>query len=199
MLFCDYEPAPLIFEIRGLPKDKSFLNTAWDKNREVSHDSYFGIRQGTVIHCEGGYVAQNKAFDKQGKLIQQFQATTPNLNVNFIEAVRSRKAEDLVSDINQGHQTVSLIHMANISYRLGKTVSAGEIKERIAGRKELTNAFERFKQHLQANDVDVDKINCGPMLTMDPAKERFTGDFAAEANKLARGEYRKGFVVPEKV
>ena len=32
-----------------------------------------------------------------------------------------------------------------------------------------------------------------------PASERFTGDLSAEANKLATREYRKPFVVPEKV
>jgi hypothetical protein len=199
LIFYDYRPAPVIFEIRGLPKDKSFLNTAWDKAGNASMDTYCGIRQGTVIHCEGGYVAQNEAFDKDGKLIRRFQPTTPNLNVNFIEAVRSRRASDLAADILDGHLTVSLIHMGNISYRVGKTLSAGEVKERIMGQKELLSAFERFKDHLRSNDVDVDKMIAGPMLTMDPARERFTGDLSAEGNKLATGEYRKPFVVPEKV
>jgi len=199
LMFYDYRPAPIVFEIRGLPKDKSFLNTAWDKAQNTSMDTYCGIRQGTVIHCEGGYVAQNKAFDKDGTLIRQFQPTTPNLNVNFIEAVRSRRASDLVADIQDGHLTVSLIHMANISYRVGKTLSAGQIKERILGQKELLDAFERFKDHLRANDVDVDQMIAGPMLTMDPARERFTGDLSAEANRLVSGEYRKPFVVPERV
>ena len=35
--------------------------------------------------------------------------------------------------------------------------------------------------------------------SVDPARERFTGDFAAEANKLARGSYRKPFVVSEAI
>ena len=198
-MYFDYQPAPIIFEIRGLPKDKSFLRAPWDKNRNVSMDTYCGIRQGTVIHCEGGYIAQNKAFEQNGKLIREFQPTTPNLYVNFIQAVRSRRQADLAADILEGHRTVSLIHMGNISYRLGTTVPAGEIKERLLGRKELLSAFERFKGHLRANDADVDKMICGPMLTVDPARERFTGDFAAEANKLARGSYRKPFVVPEAI
>ena len=199
LMFYDYQPAPILFEIRGLPKEKSLLATAWDRNQNQTMDSDCGIRQGTIIHCEGGYVAQNKAYDKDGKLIKQFQPESPNLNVNFIEAVRSRKQHDLVADILDGHQTVALIHMANISYRLGKAAPAGEMRERIAGKRELTAAFDRFRGHLRANDVDVDKMIGGPMLTMDPASERFTGDYGAEANKLARGEYRKPFIVPEKV
>ncbi len=199
LMFYDYQPAPIIFEMRGLPKDKSFLNTAWDKSQNTSMDTYCGIRQGTVIHCEGGYIAQNKAFDKDGKLIRQFEPTTPNLNVNFIEAMRSRRASDLAADILDGHLTVSLIHMSNISYRIGKTLSAGEIKERITGKKELLGPFDRFKDHLSANNVNVNKMTAGPLLTMDPTRERFTGDLSTEANKLVSRDYRKPFVVPEKV
>jgi predicted dehydrogenase len=199
LMFYDFQPAPVIFEIRGLPRDKSFLASAWDKNQAATMDSYCGIRQGTVVHCEGGYVAQNKAFDQDGKLIRQFQPTSPNLNVNFIEAVRSRKAGDLVSPILEGHETVALIHASNISYRVGKTLSAGEIKERIGGNNDMVEAFGSFQEHLKVNDVDVDKMIAGPMLAIDPAGERFTGDFSAEANQLARGEYRKPFIVPEKV
>lgn len=193
LMFYDYQPAPILFEIRGLPKTKALRGTPWDKRQAETMDTMCGIRQGTTIHCEGGYVAQNKAFDKNGKLIQEFKPTSPNLNVNFIEAVRSRKQETLVADIEEGHQTVALIHMANISYRLGKTAPAGAMQPPMAG------AYDRFRAHLEANEVDLKHVVAGPTLTMDAAKERFTGEHAAEANKLARGTYRKPFVVPEKV
>jgi predicted dehydrogenase len=199
LMYYDYEPAPIIFEIRGLPKDRSLLSTVWSKDQNASMDTYRGIRQGTVIQCEGGYIAQNKAFDRDGSLIRQFTPTTPNLNVNFVEAVRSRRREDLVAEIAEGHLSVGLIHMANISYRVGKAMPAAEVKERIEGSKELVNAYERFKAHLAANDVEVDKMIAGPMLTMDGARERFTGDASGAANQLLTREYRKPYVVPEKV
>jgi predicted dehydrogenase len=196
LAFYDYEPAPIIFEIRGLPRDKSSMDRPWGAN---AMDNYRGVRQGTVVHCEGGYVAQNKAFDSGGKLIREFQPTTPQLYTNFIDVVRSRKESDLGADILDGHLTVSLIHTANISYRVGKAVPAGEIKERILGRKELTGAFERFTEHLRACGVGTDRMTLGPMLAIDPVRERFTGDLSAEANKLVSKQYRKPFVVPEKV
>ncbi len=199
LMFYDYQPAPILFEIRGLPKEKSLMQTAWDKNQPQTMDAMCGIRQGTIIYCEGGYVAQNKAYDKDGKLIQQFQPESPNLNVNFIEAVRSRKQETLVADIEEGHQTVALIHMANISYRVGKSASAGEAQERIRGNREFSAAFGRFEEHLKANGVERSPLTVGPMLAMDPAAEKFHGDLAVQANELARGKYRKPYVVPEKV
>jgi len=40
------------------------------------------------------------------------------------------------------------------------------------------------------------KIVLGPMLTLDPATELYTGEFAAEANKLDKETYRKEFSIP---
>ena len=39
---------------------------------------------------------------------------------NFVEAVRSRKAETLNADAFQGHLSAALAHLANISYYLGE-------------------------------------------------------------------------------
>lgn len=199
--FLDYEPAPILFEVRGLPKDKSYLAGHWEKNARQTMDSYKDIQIGLVVHCEGGYVASNKAFDKDGRLIKQFEPTNEDLAANFIKAVRSRKASDLQGDVLQGHLSAALIHMTNASYRLGKAKSPGEIKERIQGHPALVAAHERFVEHLSANGIALDKTPAilGLWLTMDPEKERFTGDLSDEANKLVTRDYREPFVVPEEV
>jgi predicted dehydrogenase len=198
IIYFDYEPAPILFEVRGLPKDKSFLGNSWDAKAMDSHD---GMQIGVVVHCENGYVAGNKAFDRDGKLIQQFKPTTPDLNSNFIEAVRSRRAGDLVGDILQGHLSAALVHMGNISYRLGKATPSAEIAEKIRGQKELASSYERFQAHLAANGIDLAKTPAalGPLLTMDSDTERFTGEFGPAANTLVSRQYREPFVVPEKV
>ncbi|MBM3802459.1 MAG: Gfo/Idh/MocA family oxidoreductase [Acidimicrobiia bacterium] len=41
---------------------------------------------------------------------------------NFIQAVRSRKPEMLNADIEEGHRSSALAHLANLSYRLGRTL-----------------------------------------------------------------------------
>jgi predicted dehydrogenase len=198
IVWFDYEPAPIIFEVRGLPKDKSLLKDSWDAK---AMDSYCGQQTGVVVHCENGYVAANKAFDKDGKLTREFKPTTPDLCANFIQAVRSRRAEDLVGDILQGHLSAALVHMGNISYRLGKAAPGAETAERIRGHKELLASYERFQAHLAANGIDLAKTPAalGPMLTMDNDSERFAGEFSQDANKLVSREYRAPFVVPEKV
>ena len=42
---------------------------------------------------------------------------------NFIEAVRSRKQADLNAPIEEGAISTTLVHLANISYRLGRTLN----------------------------------------------------------------------------
>ncbi len=39
---------------------------------------------------------------------------------NFIDCVRSRKREDLTCEVEQGHLSTSLCHLANISFRVGR-------------------------------------------------------------------------------
>jgi hypothetical protein len=204
--FYDYDPVPIIFEMRGLPKEKSLLQTEWNKNYTQTMDYYRGLQKGTFVQCEGGYLAQATAFDKGGKTIKDFggpgggSGGGHSEHASFIKGVRSRKTTDLAGDMLQGHLSAALIHMGNISYRLGKVASTNEIRERIGGRKDLRNVYEGFREHLAKLGIDIDKsVVAGPMLTMDSQTERFTGEFSAEANALLSREYRKPFVVPEKI
>ncbi|MCC6126380.1 MAG: Gfo/Idh/MocA family oxidoreductase [Pirellulales bacterium] len=206
LVYFDYRPAPLIVEIHNLPKNKSFLKNAvpgkddWGKN---SMESYRGIASGKVIHCENGYVVgtvkSHAAFDNDGKKIQEFKSSAPDLDRNFIDVVRSRRAGDLSADIEEGHLSAALVHLGNISHRVGKTSPDGEICDRIEGDKELAAAYRRLKDHLLANGVDFDKtpVTLGPMLTFDAGAERFVGDFSQEANPFLTRKYRPPFVVPE--
>ena len=57
---------------------------------------------------------------------------------NFVEAVRSGKDDALHSDIVEGHMSTSLCHLANISYRTGRSLK-------------FTSAAERF---VDAPDAD---------------------------------------------
>ncbi len=42
---------------------------------------------------------------------------------NWVLAVRSRRRGDLTAEIEQGHFSSALCHLANIAYRVGRTVS----------------------------------------------------------------------------
>jgi predicted dehydrogenase len=52
---------------------------------------------------------------------------------NFIDCVRSRKKEDLGAPIEEGHISCTLMHLANVSYRLGRTLNFDPRKEEVIG------------------------------------------------------------------
>ena len=192
IVFLDYKPAPIIFEVRGLPRAKG----------DSAMDDFRGTRAGVVVQCEDGYIVGGWAYDNNGKKIKQFKRTGGSgHHANFIKAVRSRKISDLNADIAEGHLSSSLCHMGNVSYRLGKETSRNEVMEAIKGNKEMTDSYERFQEHLLVNGVDVKATPriLGPWLEMDTDKERFVGDFQEQANKLAKRKYREPFVVPDQV
>lgn len=52
---------------------------------------------------------------------------------NFIDCVRSRKKEDLNAPIEEGHISCGLVHLANVSYRLGRTLRCDPDNGRVIG------------------------------------------------------------------
>jgi predicted dehydrogenase len=199
--FLDYKPAPLIFEVRALPKSKEFLAQNWEKNSNTTMDSHQGVRVGVIVHCENGYIAQNKAFDNQGKLVEEFKPANESEEENFIKALRSRKSSDLQANMLDGHLSAALVHMINISHRIGRETPGGQIRETVRGQKDFAEACERFFAHLAANEIDMRKhlVTLGPWLKMEPKEERFVGAFSERANQLLTRDYRRPYVVPEKV
>ncbi len=52
---------------------------------------------------------------------------------NFIGCVRSRKKEDLHAPIEEGHISCTLVHLANVAYRLGRTLKFDPETEQVIG------------------------------------------------------------------
>jgi len=194
------EGAPLLFDNRGLPMK--------DMNWAKGYEPVFRIngktgapRIGNVIHCEGGFVAESKAYDNDGKAIHKFSNFDEGAShmKNFIESVRAGKIINPNLHVAHGYHAAALAHLANASYRLGKQLSVDEIKERLANDKAGQETLADFVANLEANKIDlaVEKISVGPWLEFDPVSEKFTGAFAEEANKLAQDEYAAGFELPK--
>ena len=193
IVFHNYQAAPLIFEVRGLPS-----HAGSDKMGQ-----YRGASIGVVIDCEHGYmVVPNytgaNAYDKDGNEIKKFDGGG-NHYANFFKAVRSRKPGDLNAEILEGHLSSALCHTGNISYRLGAEKNPREIFDAIKSDKEATESFGRFEEHLAVNGVDLvkTKATVGAFLKMNPKSERFTNN--TKANEMLTRDYRHPFVVPEKV
>ena len=61
---------------------------------------------------------------------------------NFLAAVRSRRSDQLTAPIEEGHISCTLIHLANASYRLGRTLNFNPETEQVIGDDEA-NALMR--------------------------------------------------------
>jgi predicted dehydrogenase len=55
---------------------------------------------------------------------------------NFVDCIRSRRAEDIHSPIEEAHISTTLVHLANASYRLGRTLQFDPAKEEVIGDEE---------------------------------------------------------------
>ncbi|HEX4647063.1 MAG TPA: gfo/Idh/MocA family oxidoreductase, partial [Verrucomicrobiae bacterium] len=118
---------------------------------------------------------------------------------NFLAAVRSRKSSDLHADILEGHLSSALCHTGNISYRLGRQMPSGELRETLKGNADAVECLGRMQEHLEVNNVDLAKTpaTLGVFLKMNPKTERFSGNHLAD--KMLTREYRAPFVVPKDV
>ena len=195
----DYQPAPLICEVRNFRATKGV----------DSIGKFHGAARGIVVECEGGYLVGDSsgatALDKDDQQIKEFRDDGKPREIevshltNFVEAAGSRKAGDLRAEAAEGHASAAGSHMANISHRLGRQSPPGAILETIRGNPKLSDAFERCREYLRQNGIDLDntKATVGPWVTLDSSREHFVGEFADQANELSRREYRQPFVVPE--
>ena len=155
---------------------------------------------GWIFYGTEGIISGESLFDLEGKLVRTFPGKAESHFANFLKAVQSRKISDLNADILEGHVSTALCHLGNISYRLGRPASSGEIEKelgRMPARDEnVVETFVRTCKHLRENGVDPDKsmLTLGPVLRLDPREEKFVDHPAADAF-LGR-EYRAPFVVP---
>ncbi len=184
----DFGETLLIFEVRGLRTDR-----------------FHGQGVGNILHFESGIVAGDKFYPKGKDAPEPLPSVDVNrergvgggIFGNFLAAVRSRRREDLDADILEGHYSSALGHLANISYRLGMN---GTHLKALPESKEAHETLGRMESHLtKGNGLKLDELTfrVGRVLEVDAKSETITN--FPDANKLLTREYRKPFVVPEKV
>jgi predicted dehydrogenase len=62
---------------------------------------------------------------------------------NWVKAIRSRNYKDLTADVEQGHLSCSICHMAKIACKLGRTVNLDPKTERFVGDDEANAMIKR--------------------------------------------------------
>ncbi len=184
----DFPTAPILYEVHNMRAAKG--------SNEIP--TFRGVRTGVAVDCEGGWLSLPGcvAYDKNGKKIKSFPGGG-NHFVNFIDAVKSGKKEDLNADVLVGHLSTRITHTGNISYRVGEKAGQAACAKQVKGVPVFKEMYDRFVKHVKAHEIDVDAktITLGPWLECDDANECFKNH--DEANKLVKGFYREPYVVPD--
>jgi len=190
----DYDGLPVVVDIRNLPDPKR----RGGKNGAV----YLSSRGGNWIQCENGSIRISRgggwAYDNDGERIKQYKG---NAGQNFIDAMRSRRRQDLAAEIEVGHLGTAVCHQANVAWRAGAEAGVDEVRQSVKTHEDALNTLKDMLEQLDGNGVDPakDRFVLGPALTYDRKKERFVGPNASKANKYVTCSYREPFVVPNNV
>jgi predicted dehydrogenase len=127
------------------PEEKKLLTFEvrhWITNSEG--DSQIGV----FIYGSDGYVEIPK-YSAYRSFLGRKREPGPareedgNHYVNFIDAMRTRKPEQLNADIEEGHISSSLAHLANIAYRTGRTLKFDPRQERFPHDQEANQYLKR--------------------------------------------------------
>ena len=194
VVFLEYgkDQPKVIFEVRGL--ETGAVHAGKVGNVFYGTDGYAVISDGAPI----------AAYWPSGELKETFKGESNDGNhfANFIKAVKSNATPDQVhGDVETGHVGAGMCHLGNISYRLGREApfDSSDTKNAFGSDRDGGETMARMIAHLKAQGVNLAEAKChiGPRLEFDPKAERFVGN--READNLLTRQYRKPFVVPDKV
>jgi len=196
LLFYAFEPVPLLFEVRGLPRNTAAQRGDW----RAGMDQFLGVKVGVVVHCAGGTLritgdSGAVACDEAGKEIRRWEERGDPF-ASWIAACQSRKAEDLCAELEVGVRSSALVHLGNASQRTARALPKKELLTELASSSTLTPACQLLLEHLDANGVDLAKheVALGPCLVLDPARQCVRDN--AAANALLAGSHREPYVLP---
>jgi hypothetical protein len=102
---------------------------------------------GNIFYGPGGYLAIQE-YESYKYWLGEKQDPSPvfkgkeNHFANFIDCVRSRKKDDLNAPVEEGHISCTLVHLANVSYRLGRTLNFDPKTEQVIGDNEANRMLK---------------------------------------------------------
>jgi len=197
IVWFDYGNQELIFEVRGLASDSPYPGSR-SPRRGARPSAFVG---NLWIGTEGFLVCPSYtggiAYTNDGEVIQEFTGGGDHYG-NFVRAVRSRKAEELNADIEEGHLSSAMCHLGNISYRLGTMANFRE-RPNPFGRPNADAAMRSMVSHMREHRLDTQDMQykLGPRLTLNTMTETFVNNRDADA--LLTRQYRRGFEVPARI
>lgn len=192
------------FETETVPVVLGLSNVPLEKGVKAA-GIFEGPRNGYIVFCEGGQLEGQRgsavAKDKDGAVVCSFKGNSGNVvhQKNFLDALIAHDRTIQNSEIALGNCVTGWCNLANIAFRIGKpfTYQAADFyKNNTCGM--WTTLLERMESQFGNYGLSLEKdAVLSPVLTVDQATGRFTGEGAEQANALLKREYRKGFEVPD--
>jgi len=137
------------FNVGGKAKMMTFEVRHWYSNHEAGINSERpGNTIGNTFYGSKGYLVIDN-YNKYYSFMGQTQTPGPSRTErdrhfeNFITGVRSRKRADLNAEIEEGAMSCVLMHLANVSYRLGRTLHWDEKTWTVKGDPEANKMLTR--------------------------------------------------------
>ena len=107
-----------------------------------------GVRVGNLFYGEKGFMLM-KDYQSYEVYFGEKREPGPSRKAggdhyaNFIQAMRSRKTSDQNGPVETAHQSSALAHMANIAYRVNRTLQFDPAKEKFVGDSEANSRLKR--------------------------------------------------------
>lgn len=138
----------LVFEVRH-----------WITNHEGGIGEGPSNTVGVIFYGSEGYMTIDSYsgfqtfFGKKREPGPSFNAGGDHFK-NWIDAIRSRKAADLTGNVEEGHISCALCHIANTAYRLGRTLEFDPKTEKYINDEEANKTISRdYRQPFVVEDV----------------------------------------------
>jgi predicted dehydrogenase len=138
------------FNDGGVKKMMTFEVRHWITNHEAGITEGNPGTVGAAFYGSKGYLTVwSEDYGKYASFLGKEQTPGPsgtdlgNHFGNFIDVVRSRKHSDLNAPIEEGAISTTLVHLANISYRVGRTLHFDAASYSCVGDSEANKMFKR--------------------------------------------------------
>jgi predicted dehydrogenase len=122
-------PAGLTADANKKPADKQQSLGPKDAKTNTVGNLFYGSKGYLAID---GYDAYKTWLTEEAEPGPHGKASGDHY-ANFIDCVRSRRAQDIHSPIEEAHTSATLVHLANASYRLGRTLRFDPAGEQVIG------------------------------------------------------------------
>lgn len=113
-------------------EQRDFAPYQMQGHRNENDNIIYGDK-GYMLIDRDGYRVFFRGNEAGPKFDKKYADSTPAHAQNFVDCIKSRKSENLIADIEEGHYSSLLVHVANISYRTGKRLQFDGEKEKFIG------------------------------------------------------------------